>query len=311
MPRGGRTLVFASAAVCAGFLHGRAGFAAELPGARLDVVRDPGSASCPDSQAIADALRERLGPTPIAEEAPIVIEIEIRSTGAGFTSTVRASGGKRGVRTLSAPGPSCDALREALLVSLLVLLDRDPEQPERPAHPAVGPRGPAPSFWLGGGIALTGGLPEGLSAALSGELGARYLGHSLWVGALWTPEREIAFEPGFVEVSAFGGQLRACTRLLAAEGIRLDGCALGALLSLRGKARGYTVDSSERRPWWLAGAGVDLGFEPVPWLSTALAARLLISPHPETFSIGGLSGTPFETETVIGWLGLSLSVKIW
>ncbi len=310
MPRGGRTLVFASAAVCAGFLLGRAGFAAELPGTRLDVVRDPGAASCPDSQAIADALRERLGPAPTVEGAPIVIEIEIRSTGAAFAATVRASGGKRGIRTLSAPGPSCDELREALVVSLLVLLDRDPEQPERPAR-QVAPRGPAPSFWLGGGIALTRGLPEGFSAALFGELGARYLGHSLWAGALWTPKREIPFEPGFVEVSAVGGQLRACTRLLGADAIGLDGCALGALMSLRGKARGFTVDSSERRPWWLVGGGVDLGFEPAPWLSTALAARLLISPHPETFSIGGWEGTPFETETAVGWLGLALSAKIW
>ena len=195
------------------------------------------------------------------------------------------------------------------MVSLLVLLDRDPERPEL-VPPAPAPDRPPPSLWLGGGVALTEGLPKGSSAALLGEAGVRYLGHSLWVGAVWTAERDVGFEPGFIGLSAFGGQLRACTSLFGAVQIRFNGCALGMLLSLQGTARGYTDNSSERRPWWLAGAGLELAFEPEPWLSAAVTGRLLLSPHREVFVVQGL-GPGYETETVTGWLGLTLAAKIW
>jgi hypothetical protein len=308
MARGGRARVACYALACAVLLPDRA-LAAVLPGVQIDVARDPGAATCPDGQAISEALGQRLGMTRI-EGAPVVIEIEIRSSDGGFESTVRASGGKRGVRNLSAPGPTCDALRETLLVSLLVLLDRDPEHPEL-VREAPAPEGPKPSFWVGGGGAFTRGFPSGSSAAFSGELGGRYLGHSIWLGGIWTPERDVPFGPGFVAVSAVGGQLRACSGGSVTRGFRIDGCGLGLLMSLRGKARDYTTDSSVRRPWWLVGAGAELAFDPEPWFSAAVAGRLLFSPGAETFSIEGLDGTGYETETVIGWLGLSLSAKIW
>ena len=79
MPRGGVISFFRSAAVSAGLLHGAPGFAADLPGIRLDVVRAPGATACPDAQALADTLRERLGSTRIVEGAPVVIEVDIRS----------------------------------------------------------------------------------------------------------------------------------------------------------------------------------------------------------------------------------------
>jgi hypothetical protein len=242
----------------------------------------------------------------------VVIEVEIRRTGGDFVSTVRASGGKQGVRTLSADGPTCDALSEALLVSLLVLLDRDPERPEL-AQPQPQPAsGTKPSVWLGGGGAVTQNLPDALSGALFGEVGVRYGPHGLWLGGIFTPESDIRFHQGFVAVTASGGQLRACTLLWDGGPFRTDACALGLLTALRGQARDYTGrNDSEIRPWWLVGAGAELGFLPAPWLVAGLSARLLIAPKRETFSIEGLPGRAFETKTAVGWLGLSLSVKIW
>jgi hypothetical protein len=311
MPRGHPARLCGWGLACAAFLPGTSAFSADLPGARLEVARGPGAASCPDADALTDALRARLGSAPVAPGAPVVIEVEIRLTSGDFVSTVRASGGKRGVRTLSADGPTCDALFEALVVSLLVLLDRDPERPEvAPPQPQPA-SGTKPSFWLGGGGAVTQDLPDGLSGALFGEVGVRYGPHGLWLGGLFTPERQIPFGPGWVDVSANGGQLRACTLLWSTGAVRTDACALGLLMALRGRSREYTGEGSEIRPWWLAGAGAELGFLPAPWLTAGLSARLLIAPKREAFSIRGLQGRAFETETAVGWLGLSLSVKIW
>jgi hypothetical protein len=312
MPRGHPARLCGWGLAYAVFFCGTSAFSADLPGARLEVARGPGAASCPDAQALSDALRARLGSAPVAPGAPVVIEVEIRSAGEGFVSTVRASGGKQGVRTLSADGPTCDALSEALVVSLLVLLDRDPARPELEQPKRQPPRSTELSFWLAGGGAVTQNLPDGLSGALFGEVGMRYGPHGLWLGGIFTPERETQFHQGFVDVTANGGQLRACTLLWGSEVLRTDACALGLLTALRGQARAYTGrNESELRPWWLVGAGADLGFSPAPWLSAGLSARLLIAPKKESFSIEGLQGTAFETETAVGWLGLGLSVKIW
>ena len=299
---------------CAGFLFGRAGSAAEIPGARLEVVRSPGAQSCPDTHALTRTLRERLGAGASIGGAPVVIEVEIRASGDAFAATVRASGGKRGVRTLSADGPSCDGLSEALVVSLLVLLDRDPERPELERAPPRPTRGPELSFWLSGGGALTYGLPDELSGALIGEAGARYGPYALWLGGVHAPERTIPFRlQGHVLVRANGGQLRACTLLWESGSLRADGCALGLLLALRGSAAGYTTDDPKVRPWWLFGAGGDLAFLPAPWLALGVTGRVLIAPKQEEFSIKGLEaeGPAYETKPVIGWLGLFLSAKIW
>ncbi len=164
---------------------------------------------------------------------------------------------------------------------------------------------------MSGAGALTYNLPHGVWGALLGEAGARYGPHSLWLGMLFTPEREIPFWPGSVTVTAIGGQLRACTLLFGTGRIRADGCAVGLLLSLRADADHFTKNDAEVRPWWLAGAGGELAFLPAPWLAAGFAGRLLIAPKKEEFSIVGLDGPAYETKPVLGWLGLSLSAKIW
>jgi hypothetical protein len=309
MPRGRPARLCGWGIASAGLLSGHGALAGDVPGARLEVARDPGARSCPDAAGLTDTLRERLGSSARVEGAPVVIEVEIQSAGEGFAATVRASGGKRGVRRLSADGPGCDGLSEALVVSLLVLLDRDPEHPQL-APRARTPSGPELSFWVGVGGALTYNLPERLSGALIGEAGARYGPHALWLGGVFTPEREINFFQGRVLVNANGGQIRACTRLFGSNSLRADGCAVGLLLALHGEADRYTDNGSKLRPWWLAGAGGDLAFLPVSWLAAGLSSRLLIAPKREVFSIRG-RGDAYETKPVVGWLGLSLSAKIW
>jgi hypothetical protein len=309
MPRGRPARLCGWWIAIAGLLSGPGALAGDLPGARLEVARGPGAQSCPDAAGLTDTLRERLGPSATIEGSPVVIEVEIQSTDEGFAATVRASGGKRGGRTLRADGPGCDGLSAALVVSLLVLLDRDPEHPER-APGARRPSGPDLSFWVGGGGALTDNLPKGLSGALIGEAGTRYGPHALWLGAVFAPERKIDFDPGRVWVSANGGQLRACTLLLGSSTLRAEGCVVGLLLALRGEADGYADDRSTVRPWWLAGAGAELIFLPAPSLAAGLSGRLLIAPKKEVFSIEG-RGDAYDTKPVVGWLGASLSAKIW
>jgi hypothetical protein len=311
MARGGSVRICRTAVVCAGFYLSHPAIAADLPGARLEVTRGPGAASCPDAQVLADTLRELLGPGRVLEAATVVLEVEVRSTRTGFAATVHASGAKRGVRTLSADGPSCEGLSEALVVSLLVLLDRDPERPASTRQAPRPARGTELSLWAAFGGALTRDLPDGYSGALIGEAGARYGPHAVWLGGVFTPESEFGFRMGTVALNANGVQLRACTQLFGEDSLRADGCAVGLLLALQGAADGYNKDNDSKvRPWWLAGGGAELAFLPAPWLATSLSGRVLFAPKKEVFSIEGL-GDAYETQYVALWLGLSLSAKIW
>jgi hypothetical protein len=312
MPRGLPARLCGWGIASAGLFSAHGALAGDLPGARLEVVRGPGAEACPDAASLTDALRARLGSSASVDGAPVVIEVEIRSTGETFAATVRASGGKRGVRALSADGPSCDGLSEALVVSLLVLLDRDPERPQSAPQAPPASRGPELSVWVGAGGALTYNLPDGLWGALIGEAGARYGRHALWLGGVFTPEREIDFDRGRrVWVNANGGQIRACTLFFGSSTFRADGCAMGLLLALHGEADGFFWNGSELRPWWLVGGGAELAFLAAPWLAASLSGRVLIAPKKERFLITRLEREAYETSPLAGWLGLSLSAKIW
>src|SRR6185503_9305748 len=95
--------------------------------ARLQVSRFGETMTCPDDETLAREIRERLtSRNPPGTLPPLWIQADVTREGAAFVATVRVSGRKLGVRNLRAEGSTCDALHEALLVALLVLLDEDP-----------------------------------------------------------------------------------------------------------------------------------------------------------------------------------------
>jgi hypothetical protein len=342
--RGTRRLAqAAAAAVLAAF--SAAARAADLPGATLTVTRDAGTETCPDEAILAADLARRMEAVDSAS-APLQLAAALTRDGTDYAATVTVSGRKEGVRTLRAPGPSCDALREVLVVTLLLVLDEDPatpqvapepppepppEKPPEPPPPPPPPPAPAPApaprpaaeardgssftlppLSLGAGLELTHGIPDGWSALGKFEVASRLSRFDFGLAAILAPERDVSIAGGTVEVRAWGGRARGCYAVWElGDDLRLGGCATFAVLALKGEGSGFDVKGdSPLRPWWLAGAGVDAALRLTPWLDLGLSASALATLQPERFSVRGAEGR-YQTDIVVGSAGLDLRLWLW
>jgi hypothetical protein len=314
-----RSLVAAAAFGAAGAIS-FAARAADLPGARLRVERSPGAETCVAEPALAEELASRMLVSGDDPRGPLILGVEIRRDGDAFEATIRVEGRKEGVRSLRAAGPACDALHDALVVTLLLLLDQDPERPAAPPvapppSPPVLPT-PAPSaseraaLWISLGGAVTHGLPEGWSGALMGDASIAWRRWELGLGAFWAPERTIESPPGSVLVRVFGGRARGCYAIGASPSVRWSGCAVFAVGSLRGAGRGFSIDGSKAQPWYLGGLSTEVELALSPRARLGFFGAALATAHTQSFFVRDLT-EPYATDSVVGWLGSELRVHIW
>jgi hypothetical protein len=236
MPGGGRippVPAWTAGVVAAIFVWGTKGQAAELPTAELTVSRTPEAASCADESTLAGELRSRMTATAAREPGPLRLGVELSMDGEQFVATLRVEGRKQGIRSLRSKGPTCDGLHDALMVTLLLLLDEHPSLDVPPPPPPVVPpqaepppatppqaasaiatstptRGPPPNVWLSAGGALTHGLPERWWGAGSADVAVRYRSLEFSLGGVLAPRREHPLAAGrHVDVAFAGGRARA------------------------------------------------------------------------------------------------------
>jgi hypothetical protein len=327
-----RRSAFARGAAAAGFfacVTPRAAAAANLPGARLRLERAEGAEACVTEGALADELASRTIAKGTEEGTLLDLDVAIRRDGDAFEATIRVDGRKQGERLLRAQGPACDELHDALVVSLLLLLDEDPSSPNPPHGPEpvapAAPLAPAsmiapvepppsqreqPELWLSLGGALTHGLPQTWSVAANADVIARLSRWEVSVGGFWAPEKRIAMDPGTVQVRVLGGRLRGCYAFATRSRLRWAGCALGAVGSLRGVAQEFTVNDSKTRPWVLGGLETDVELQLLPRLRVGICGAAAASAHTESFSIQG-RGEVYRTDLVVASVGTELRLLIW
>ena len=283
--------------------------AATLPGAELSVSRSDSAEACPDEGAIVAQLAQRLTPH-ASSTTPLRLDVALDLAGSAFTAHIVVSGRRQGERRLAAEGPACDALRDALLVTLLLLLDDDAES--EPAPPHVRPSEPsaAPALLLNAGGAATHGFPSGISSAWLAGLSLRSGAWDVGLSALWAPRRTLSFEPGTVNLSTWGARARGCA-LLGLARFDAGGCASVLLVSLHGEGQGFSSSESASRAWWLLGAGPELRWPRNSRIAVAFSAQLLLTPHRESFAVRGLPGAAYRSDRFGGWLGLELDARIW
>jgi hypothetical protein len=285
--------------------------AAAVPGAELTLSRTPAAASCPSEAAIAGELRNRANARAESSE-PLFLDVKLDARGSAFTAEVRVTGRKQGERSLRAEGPTCDALHDVLVVSLSLLLDDDsetsPESPRQVARPPIAAA--PPTGWLAAGGAGTHGLPSAWSSAWFAELGVRFPRWDVSLGGVWAPERSVSFGPGEIVVQTLAARAHGCYALSGRE-LRLSGCAVGLLATLRGQAERFTNNDSQRRTWLLLGVGPELRWFPARALSVGISGQLLASLGRQSFSIAGLPGKAYRTDAVVGWVGADVGVRIW
>ena len=313
----------------------------EAQEAEVTVDRALGAEQCPDAQALQLAI-ERVGVVPEGPrpDGELRLHVSIGPTGGGFRAEIRATGRKTGVRTLDVPG-DCDALTDAVAVTLALLLDRElrdsepdpqplPPEPE-PADPLPAPvanppqpsarepvlptAAPPPSSRWQGGVTLGGGvthgLPHGWSGMPDGELWVRDDAYSLALGGFWAPTRTVSFAPGTVEVRLLGGRVRGCGLAWGTwEGVHLGGCVEGVVGQLRGRGDGFATNRTQQRPWYALGASVSGGGPIHGTVGWAFGAGVLAPVQRESFSVDRV-GRAYEADAVAFFAGPSLVAQIF
>jgi hypothetical protein len=307
--------------------------AADLPGAELTVQRSPDTTSCPDEITIAARLRGWMIPSNDRNLQPLRLAVDLARDGDKYIATIRVEGRKQGVRTLQADGPTCEPLYEALMVSLLLLLDQDPTRadappttsaPPPPTAPAPSPAAPAasaeerPTLWLSAGGALTHGFPEDWSGALFADAALRYGRWDFLLGAVRAPERSHPLEgvgSVAVVVSFWGARARGCyAPLVTTGGVRVGACALLVAGSLKGVGAEVTFPYPRYRPWVLAGASGESFIPLSRRFGLGISAAILIATAREQFNIvqGDRTLEPrYRSDLFAGWLGMDLRWLIW
>ncbi len=296
-------------ALCVCWLGTRAAAAASLPGAELTVSRSSAASGCPTEASLAQEIRRRLAPRKAAA-VPLLLRVELGAEASAFSARIVVSGRRQGERKLRAEGPGCEPLRDALVVSLLLLLDDDAES-DAPEDALLVPARPTPAgLWFGVGGALSHGLPRAWSSAWYADLTLRLPRWDFALGAAWAPEARIFAAPGAVSIETIAGRAHGCY-VLALSQWRLGGCLYSVLAFLHGRAQDFTSNDSANRAWLLLGAGPELRWAVLPKLSLGISSQFLASTHRQSFSIHGSPGTIYETDGWVGWLGGDVSVQLW
>jgi hypothetical protein len=158
---------------------------------------------------------------------------------------------------------------------------------------------------LGVGAALTHGLPQDVSGALRGNLEFSSGDWSTALGALWTPKKQVRFEPGTVDLHLWAGQTHLC-RFFGRGGTETPAtalCAEGIVGKLMGQGHGYSSSQPQERPWVALGASASLGSRYDLRLGWAMRAVVTFPLQRDAFGVQGISGEAYRMP------GLSLGLE--
>ncbi|HEX3596591.1 MAG TPA: hypothetical protein VHU80_15880 [Polyangiaceae bacterium] len=336
-----------AAGIFAGFTAtAAAAGAASLPGAELEVALGPDAEGCPDADTLASELLQRIAPHS-QEPAPLLLAVGIRRDGEDYEAHVHVEGRKSGERTLRARGPTCAALHDALVVTVLVLMDEDEDAAAPPAAasapaPASGKepvataptpnavvvpeqrateRGPPPSVatrwrpsvWVAAGGGLTHGIPHAWSGVLQLDVAVRLSAFEVSAGGFWAPSRSILVPPGEIAVRTFGARVRGCYGWTPLQrGLRLLGCATGALADLTGESTHFDGSHGATRPWLLAGGSLEATYSLTSRIDAGVSLAALAALNKEKFSITAEPTLEaYTTDTVVAIAAARLEVRLF
>jgi hypothetical protein len=297
----------------------------------LSVEKATGAEQCPEQQElerrVEQILRQPLGE--LINAAALTIDVRFERTPENaFSARVIATGPKPGRRLLRDSSPTCDALGEAVSVTIALLLDyARPDRDAATIAPSTVPAAPATisppadtvaaaardldsdpwtaraSLEVGGGYGLGG--DGGLLGFV--RAGAR---HGRWLfdlGAGANLPREQGFQNGSVRTSLLFGSLRAC--YLLGRSLLIAPCVQVGAGRLHGEGNGYGQVRAASLPWTAAGLGLAAEVPVAAGLYATLAATLWIPTRRQTFSVEN-AGIAWESKPLAGVLtaGVALSV---
>jgi hypothetical protein len=305
--------------------------------ARLELTRDPGAASCPDAEALANAVASRLGYDPFDPEADLRMSVHFLREGSllrGVVEMRTAVGEPKGDRALASSAADCQELAEATALTISILLDprsglgpRPPRAPTAPtpaevpdlSHPsdptaspgatAVVPPSPKkegapvrPRFIARGtgSIGLLPSLTGGLLAGVGFETGRWSLDAELRIDA--SSSKEV--DGHEVSASFFAGGLAPCLTLFGP----LRACGVVVLGSVQANVAGAS-EGRQNAFMLLLGPRLGGALPLTSWLSLDAHVDLLFAPTQLTVEVD-TNQHEWATPLVSGLLGAGLVGRI-
>jgi len=304
--------------------------------ARLELTRDPEAASCPDAEALTNAVASRLGYDPFDPEASLRMSVHFRREGVTLRAVVDmlgAAGEPKGDRALVSTAPDCQELAEATALTISILLDprsglgpRPPRLPpaptpgevpdlSHPSDPTTSQRAPAlpppppkkdtaplrPRLLARatGSIGLLPSPTGGLLAGAGFETGRWSLDAELRIDA--SSSKEI--DGHALSASFFAGELAPCLSFFGP----LRACGVVVLGSIRADVVGA---AGGRQSAFMVLLGPRLGgaLPLTSWLSLDAHVDLLFAASQLTVEVD--TKNTWVTSTLSGLLGLGLVGRI-
>lgn len=152
-----------------------------------------------------------------------------------------------------------------------------PVAPVRGAAAAPASRPVEPQRWeLGAelGAAQTVGLLDPFRAAALADVSLRRGAWSVGLGAVWLPQRDIAFPPGAAVIELAAATARGCATVAGRrDGPRLSACAASLLGAVHGAGEGFFTNREDSAPWFaVGGAALAEGplYGPLGWSARAM-----------------------------------------
>lgn len=281
--------------------------------------------SCPGRDALASAVRSRLGADPFVESSPDVIEVDISAAGKTLTARVvrKKDTAETGRRELSSPTADCSELFKTLELAVAIAIDPRaglatpapapvpppppppppapaPEPPPRVVEPAPAPEPSTPVFFHAGVAPLgTLGTAPGPTAGIGVIAGFRR-GHLLIdVGGRVELPVTLQVSPGRVSTQSLAGELALC---LAVSIVRV--CGVGAVGAMRVGSDGLMKMTQSTLV--LAGAGARVAVEWQPARYFMLRPYLDVQANLTRTTLLADGKPIWNMPPILGVLGLAL-----
>jgi hypothetical protein len=305
--------------------------AAPPPTAELRVTRGEGAETCDGEDAIARSIEREVKRRAFEAGAPIQMAVEFSREGSIFRARIRVSGLVAGERVIEDASVDCTPLTGAVVLLLTLALDEARSIALAKAATAAVTATSARTPFL----PITGGeerseidrAPVGLSLEAGGgaaafavntlaplfTIGASLRARSFRFGLqslIVYPEERLALSPGEVDVILIGADASASIDLFDTPAIDLAVGLSAAAATIRGRARGFTVNRTTVRPWFAGGVFLRLHgavWGPLGWY---VHTEALFPAHTEAFTVENVGRAYVPPRvTLLPSLGFSWSIE--
>ena len=244
------------------------------------------------------------------ESGRIWVQVVFSRFEQGYEAHLRLTGAAEGERVLGDRGENCEALADAVAVTLALLFDPASQPPKAHAIAQPQPAQPTLGVWFGGRVGLGLGLVGGATWVAGGAVGLS-LGARTWfeLGAATSGSRALAFGSGVVRVRLSYAELSGFHSLTAGD------FQLGPVLSILGGATsgagdGYATSTSATLAYIALAGGARAQIRLIPRLLLSLRAEGVVPLQTQVFSVGYV-GSAYESSALALVTDLGLALQIW